>query len=249
LQKLAFPFEDFRGGQRDLARRVYQAIRDRRNLFAEAPTGLGKTIATLFPAAKALPLLEEGKVFFLTAKTPGRIAAAEAIEHLRRSGARLRSLILTAKNKICFNETPNGCDLRTCPYAIGYHERIRPALRELLDQEQTDRPTVESIAQKHRVCPHELSLDASSWSDMVIGDFDHAFDPSARLQRHFAEGGRRQHIARGRSPQSGRPQQGNALRFAIGSGPADTARSRAGQGLPQGPEGARAGESTSERGG
>ena len=191
LEKLEFPFEGFRGGQRELARRVYRAIRDRRHLFVEAPTGLGKTMATLFPAAKALPLLGEGKIFFLTAKTPGRIAAAEAGKHLQRSGARLRCLTLTAKNRICFTENPNGCDPRVCPYAIGYHDRIRPALRELLEQERLDRETVELIARKHMVCPFELSLDASSWCDIVIGDFNHAFDPSARLQRHFAEGGGR----------------------------------------------------------
>ena len=191
LEKLEFPFEGFRGGQRELARRVYRAIRDRRHLFAEAPTGLGKTIATLFPAVKALPLLGDGKVFFLTAKTPGRIAAAEAAGHLRRAGARLRSLTLTAKNRICFTENPAGCDPRVCPYAIGYHDRIRPALRELLEHETLDREIVESVARKHTVCPFELSLDASSWCDIVIGDFNHAFDPSARLQRHFAEGGGR----------------------------------------------------------
>jgi len=191
LETLEFPFEGFRGGQRELARRVYRAIRDRRHLFAEAPTGLGKTIATLFPAAKALPLLGNGKVFFLTAKTPGRIAAAEALGHLRRAGARLRSLTLTAKNRICFTEDPAGCDPRVCPYAIGYHDRIRPALRELLEYETLDREAVEAVARKHTLCPFELSLDASSWCDIVIGDFNHAFDPSARLQRHFAEGGGR----------------------------------------------------------
>jgi len=191
LEKLEFPFEGFRGGQRELARCVYRAIRDRRHLFAEAPTGLGKTIATLFPAAKALPLLGDGKIFFLTAKTPGRIAAAETVEHLRRSGGRLRSLTLTAKNRICFSENPSGCDLRVCPYAIGYHDQFRPALRELLEQEKLDRETIETIARKHRVCPFELSLDASSWCDIILGDFNHAFDPSARLQRHFAEGGGR----------------------------------------------------------
>ncbi len=191
LEKLEFPFEGFRGGQRELARRVYRAIRDRRNLFAEAPTGLGKTIATLFPAAKALPLLGEGKIFFLTAKTPGRIAAADALGYLRRAGARLRSLTLTAQNRICFTEDPIGCDPRVCPYAIGYHDRIRPALRELLEKETLDREAVEAVARKHTICPFELSLDASSWCDIVIGDFNHAFDPSARLQRHFAEGGGR----------------------------------------------------------
>lgn len=191
LEKVEFPFDGFRGGQRDLARRVYRAIRDRRHLFAEAPTGLGKTIATLFPAAKALPLLGEGKVFFLTAKTPGRIAAAETLEHLRRAGAKLRSITLTAKNRICFTGEPGGCDLRVCPYATGYHDRIRPALRELLEREKIDRKSLEQTAQKHMVCPFELSLDASSWCDIIIGDFNHAFDPSARLQRHFSEGGNR----------------------------------------------------------
>ncbi|MFM8831114.1 MAG: helicase C-terminal domain-containing protein [Spartobacteria bacterium] len=191
LEKLDFPFEGFRGGQRELARRVYRAIRDGRNLFAEAPTGLGKTMATLFPAAKALPLLGDRKVFFLTAKTPGRIAAAEAVGHLRRAGARLRSLTLTAKNRICFTEDPAGCDPRICPYATGYHDRIKPALRELLERETLDREAVEAVARKHMVCSFELSLDASSWCDIVIGDFNHAFDPSARLQRHFAEGGGR----------------------------------------------------------
>jgi DNA excision repair protein ERCC-2 len=191
LEKLAFPFQGFRGGQRELARRVYRSIRDRRHLFVEAPTGLGKTMATLFPAAKALPLLGEGKIFFLTAKTPGRIAAAEAGKHLRRAGAKLRSLTLTAKNRICFTENPTGCDPRLCPYAIGYHDRIRPALRELLEHETLDREAVEAVARKHTLCPFELSLDASSWCDIVIGDFNHAFDSSARLQRHFAEGGGR----------------------------------------------------------
>ena len=191
LEMLEFPFDGFRGGQRELARRVYRAIRDHRHLFVEAPTGLGKTMATLFPAAKALPLLGEGKIFFLTAKTPGRIAAAETVKHLRRAGAKLRCLTLTAKNRICFTENPSGCDPRLCPYAIGYHDRIRPALRELLEQEKLDRETVELIARKHMVCPFELSLDASSWCDIVIGDFNHAFDPSARLKRHFAEGGGR----------------------------------------------------------
>ena len=191
LAELEFPFEGFRGGQRDLARRVYRAIRDRRLLFAEAPTGLGKTIATLFPAAKALPLLGNGKVFFLTAKTPGRIAATETVEHLRHAGAKLRSLTLTAKSRICFTDNPNGCDPRVCPYAIGYHDRVRPALREMLEHQKIEREGLEHVARKHTVCPFELSLDASSWCDIVIGDFNHAFDPSARLQRHFGEGGSR----------------------------------------------------------
>lgn len=191
VAELEFPFTRYRAGQRELARRVYRAIRERRTLCLEAPTGLGKTMATLYPAVKALPMLGDGRVFFLTAKTPGRHAASEALETLKKSGARLRSLTMTAKQKICFAPTPGGCDPRACPYAIGYHDRIRPAVEQLLARETIDRAAIEETARAHMVCPFELSLDASSWCDVVIGDFNHLFDPSARLQRHFSEGGGR----------------------------------------------------------
>jgi len=188
IAALGFPFSRFRKGQREMARRVYRAIRERRTLFLEAPTGLGKTMGTIYPAVKALPLLEGGRVFFLTAKTPGRQAAAAALDALRGSGARLRSVSLTAKQTICFSTDPGGCDPRACPFALGYHDRIRPALEALLARETMDRGAVEEVARAHMVCPFELSLDASSWSDVVVGDFNHLFDPSARLQRHFGAG-------------------------------------------------------------
>lgn len=188
IAELGFPFARYREGQREMARRVYRAIRERRTLFLEAPTGLGKTMGTIYPAVRALPLLEGGRVFFLTAKTPGRHAAAAALDALRRSGARLRSVALTAKQTICFSTDPGGCDPRACPFALGYHDRIRPAVAALLAKETMDRAAVEEVARAHTVCPFELSLDASSWSDVVVGDFNHLFDPSARLQRHFGAG-------------------------------------------------------------
>ncbi len=190
---LGFPFRGYREGQRELARRVYRAIREKRTLFLEAPTGLGKTMGTIYPAVKALPMLEGGRVFFLTAKTPGRQAAAGALEGLRSAGARLRSVALTAKRTICFSTDPGGCDPRACPFALGYHDRIRPAVEALLARETMDRTAVEEVARAHTVCPFELSLDASSWSDVVVGDFNHLFDPSARLQRHFG-GGAANHV-------------------------------------------------------
>ena len=188
LEALPFPFENFRGGQRDLARSVYRSIRDGKHLFIEAPTGLGKTLATLYPAVKSLPLLGDGQVFYITAKTPGRLAAEDALTKLRGVGARIRSIMLTAKKKICFSENPSGCDLRTCPYAVGYYDRIKPAVRELLEKEHLDKKAIEQTARLHQVCPFELSLDASSWTDVAVGDFNYVFDPTARLQRHFAEG-------------------------------------------------------------
>lgn len=188
LAALPFPFTTYRAGQRDLARQVYRSIRDGQHIFIEAPTGLGKTMATLYPAVRALPRMADGQVFFVTAKTPGRLSAGDALANLRASGARLRSLMLTAKRKICFTENPTGCDERTCPFAVGYYDRIKPAVRELLLKEDLSRTAVEETARAHQVCPFELSLDASLWTDVIVGDFNHVFDPSARLQRHFADG-------------------------------------------------------------
>lgn len=188
LAKLAFPFHGYRAGQRELARAVYKIIRDKGRAFIEAPTGLGKTLATLYPAVKALPMMADGQLFYVTAKTPGRLAAEDATERLRSAGACLRSLSLTAKKKICFSEAPSGCDVRTCPYAIGYYDRIKPALRKLLAFDHLTRERIEEVARAHQVCPFELSLDASLWTDVIIGDYNYVFDPSARLQRHFAEG-------------------------------------------------------------
>lgn len=188
LETLAFPFTGYRAGQKELARAVYKVIRDKGRAFVEAPTGLGKTLATLYPAVRALPLMGDGQVFYVTAKTPGRIAAEDALERLRGAGACLRSVSLTAKKKICFSETPSGCDARTCPYAVGYFDRIKPALRRLLEKDRLTREAIEEVAKLHQVCPFELSLDASVWTDVVIGDYNYVFDPTARLQRHFAEG-------------------------------------------------------------
>lgn len=188
LEKLEWPFGSYRGGQREFARRAYRALRDGHNLFAEAPTGSGKTMAALFPALKALPALGGGRIFFLTAKTPGRTAAMEALGPLQAAGASLRALELTAKNKICFSDSPSGCDPAACPFAIGYHDRVRGALAELAALGgAVGRERIESAARSHTVCPHELSLDFSEWCDVVVGDFNHAFDPSARLQRHFGD--------------------------------------------------------------
>ncbi len=186
LAGLRFPFGKFRGGQRALARQVYQAVRDGENRFLEAPTGLGKTMATLFPALKGLPQLQGGQIFYVTAKRSGRIAAREAAGRLREAGAKLRLLMLSAKEQICFGE--QSCDPRACPFAIGYYDRYQPAVRELLTHEVLERAGVEEVARRHHVCPFELQLDASLWTDLVVGDFNHVFDPSARLQRHFSEG-------------------------------------------------------------
>lgn len=143
-----FPFTAFRRGQRELASSVYRAIRDREKLFVEAPTGMGKTLATLYPAIKTIPLLEDGKVFYVTAKTSGRRAAEDALERLRTSGLRIRSVALTARAKICFEEGGQ-CDSAACPFKLGYYDRAKPAMRELLESDRLDRETVRGVAEKH----------------------------------------------------------------------------------------------------
>jgi DNA excision repair protein ERCC-2 len=192
-EKAPFPFTKFRAGQHELARSVYRAVQSKRNLFVEAPTGMGKTLATLYPAIKALPLIADGKVFYVTAKTPGRLAAQDALQKLRDIGVRVRSVSLTAKAKICFAPDASGCDPATCPFRKGYYDRYKPAMRELLALERLDCDNISMVARKHQVCPFELSLDVSNWVDVIIGDYNYVFDPSVVLQRYFGEG-RAKHV-------------------------------------------------------
>ena len=192
-EKAPFPFTTFRAGQRELARSVYRAVQNKLNLFVEAPTGMGKTLATLYPAIKALPLIADGKVFYVTAKTPGRLAAQDALQKLRDTGVQFRSASLTAKAKICFAPDASGCDPTTCPFRKGYYERYKPAMRELLATQRLDKDNISVVARKHQVCPFELSLDVSNWVDVIIGDYNYVFDPSVMLQRYFGEG-RAKHV-------------------------------------------------------
>lgn len=186
LRALAFPYPRYRAGQRELAVAAYRTLVRGGRLFAEAPTGIGKTISVLFPALKALGEGRFVRLFYLTAKTIGRVVAEKALSDLRGAGARLRSVTLTAKEKICFNSgTP--CDLNTCPYAIGYYDRLKPALGEVLRVGALTRAAIEDAARRHQVCPFELSLDAALWVDVIVCDYNYAFDPSAYLKRFFAE--------------------------------------------------------------
>ena len=188
LEALKFPFAEYRPGQRDLAVVTYRTIDARGRAFAQAPTGIGKTISTLFPAAKALGLGHAEKIFYLTAKTSGRRIAEKALDDLRGGGARLKSLTLTARDKICFK--PNGgstCDPDQCEFARGYYDRINDALEDIFTHDAFTRSLVEECAQKHRVCPFEFSLDLAPWCDVIICDYNYVFDPRAFLKRFFQD--------------------------------------------------------------
>ena len=188
VKGIEFPFP-YRKGQRDLAVSVYRTILRKKKLFIQAPTGVGKTISTVFPAVKAVGEELGEKIFYLTAKTITRTVAEQAFETLREQNLKFKVITLTAKEKICFCEETS-CNPDDCPYAKGHFDRVNDAVYELLMQEDVmSREVLEAQARKHKVCPFEMALDVSTWVDGVICDYNYVFDPDARLRRFFAEGG------------------------------------------------------------
>ena len=188
IKGIEFPFP-YRKGQRELAVSVYRTILRKKKLFIQAPTGVGKTISTVFPAVKAVGEELGEKIFYLTAKTITRTVAEQAFETLREQNLKFKVITLTAKEKICFCEETS-CNPDDCPYAKGHFDRVNDAVYELLMREDVmSREVLEAQARKHKVCPFEMALDVSTWVDGVICDYNYVFDPDARLRRFFAEGG------------------------------------------------------------
>lgn len=187
IKSLDFPYDEYRKNQRKLAVAVYKTITASKRIFIQAPTGTGKTISTLFPAIKALGEGSSGKIFYLTAKTITRQVALDAVYRMAGKGLRLKAIVLTAKDKICFKEETN-CNPEYCEYAKGYYDKINTALKEVFDEKDIiTREIVEEYARKYIICPFELSLDLSYWMDCIICDYNYVFDPRASLKRFFLE--------------------------------------------------------------
>ena len=182
LERLKFPYDDYRDGQREMAATVYRAMRQGSCALIEAPTGIGKTAASLFGALKALGRGYVTAVFYLTARTTGRRAAEDALDRMREGGLRLRSVTITAKEKCCLLETR---DCMGCPYASGYYDRRREALKEAVRMQRLDAEAIRGLAIDHALCPFELSLDISETADVIICDYNYAFDPRVRIKRYF----------------------------------------------------------------
>nr|WP_115700439.1 ATP-dependent DNA helicase [Cupriavidus taiwanensis] len=181
LAQLAFPHQGFRPGQRELAQAVYNANRAGRPLLAQAPTGIGKSVGTLFPVLKAMPGQRLDKVFFLSARSTGRGVALHAAAALRGHGAQpLRVLELTARDKAC--EHPElACHGESCPLARGFYDRL-PAAREAARAVPVrDRAAVRELAREHAICPYYLAQELVRWSDVVVADYNYYFDRSAML--------------------------------------------------------------------
>ena len=187
LKCLQFPYP-YREGQKELAVSVYRCIVHRKNLFIQAPTGVGKTLSTIYPALKAMGEGHIEKLFYLTAKTITRSVAEETFEILENHGMYLRTVTITAKEKLCFLDSPQ-CNPDACPYAKGHFDRVNAAVYEMIHKEfRITREKILQYAKEYQVCPFEFCLDISNWVDGIICDYNYVFDPNARLRRYFSEG-------------------------------------------------------------
>ena len=187
MKNLDFPFP-YREGQRRMVSSVYHAISEKKQIFIQAPTGVGKTMSTIFPSVRAVGEGKGETVFYLTAKTITRTVAEEAFEILRSKGLKFKSVTITAKDKICpFQEAE--CNPDSCPYAKGHYDRINDAVYELWVEENAySREKLLEQAEKWKVCPFEMCLDLALWTDGVICDYNYVFDPNVKLKRFFGEG-------------------------------------------------------------
>lgn len=187
IQALSFPFPEFRKGQRAMSAAVYRAIRDGNRQFIKAPTGIGKTLGAMFPAIKAMGEGHIDKIFYLTARNTTQAIAGETYEMMARNGLRLKTLHITAKEKVCFSPDTS-CNQDECSYLIDYPLKSKKAISLLFKKsDYFDRDSIEKAAKENNLCPFELSLDISIQADLIICDYNYAFDPRVYLKRFFQD--------------------------------------------------------------
>ena len=187
ISEMDFPFE-YRKGQYDMTASVYSSIVRHKKLFVQAPTGIGKTMAAVYPAIKSFEKGFASKIFYLTAKTVAGTVARNAVGLLADEGLDFKLVVITAKEKLC-PMTEMVCDADSCPYAKGHYDRVNDALFDLVSNEHMiDRDCISTYAERYQVCPFELCLDASFFADMIVCDYNYVFDPRVNLKRFFAKG-------------------------------------------------------------
>lgn len=185
VKDLPFPFASFRKGQRELAKYAYKIASDGGVLFVEAPTGIGKTMSTLYPSVKSFALGINQKIFYLTAKTSGKEAAYQAIKQLKEVGLDASEIIITAKDKVCPLEKPS-CNPDDCPFAKDYYSKLKDVMLSSIGKYSSfNKETILKIASENMMCPFELSLDLSLLMDIIICDYNYFFDPFVYLKRYF----------------------------------------------------------------
>lgn len=193
IRELPFPYE-YREGQKELAVAVYRSIARGKNLYIQAPTGIGKTLSVVYPALKAVGEGLGEKIFYLTAKTITRTVAEETFSILRERGLYFTSVTVTAKEKLCVLEKPD-CNPDACPRAKGHFDRVNDAVYEIIHRErEITREVILRYAGEYQVCPFEFCLDITNWCDGVICDYNYVFDPNVRLKRYFADGAKGNHL-------------------------------------------------------
>ncbi|MDD3477733.1 MAG: ATP-dependent DNA helicase [Candidatus Izemoplasmatales bacterium] len=186
MEGLKFPFDDYRLNQRELMAHVYRNTLDEGILYATAPTGIGKTIATMFASLKAIHDPRE-KIFYATAKNDGKVIALDTIRLLEKNGLIAKTSEITAKDSMCLLKERD-CDPETCKYAKGYYKRVYKAIDDLFENESIfSKEIMKLYGRKHKVCPFEYSLDASNYSDVIVCDYNYVFDPRVHLIRYFEE--------------------------------------------------------------
>ena len=186
MKDLQFPFP-YREGQRDIVSGVYHTVSSGKTLFVQAPTGVGKTMSAIFPSVRAIGEGKGETLFYLTAKTITGTVAQEAFHILREKGLKFKVTAITAKEKLCFQDTPE-CTSEKCPYAKGHFDRVNDAVYELWTTEEVySREVIRAHAEKWQVCPFEMCLDLSIWVDGIICDYNYVFDPNVHLKRFFGE--------------------------------------------------------------
>lgn len=187
IKNLPFPFKNYRNGQQKLAKFVYFVGKQRKKLFVQAPTGIGKTMSCLYPFVKLLKDNSESKIFYLTAKNSGKLSASNAIDILKNKGLKSHFIIVTAKEKICPYEDKN-CNPDECPLTKSYYNNLARVLSYCLEKyDSFDQENILDIALKESMCPFELSLDLSLYCDIIVCDYNYFFDPLVYMKRYFDE--------------------------------------------------------------
>lgn len=185
LKTIDFPYPKYRQGQKELSIAVYKSIYAKKKLYVEAPTGVGKTISTLFPTLKAMSQGLSSKIFYLTAKTITRSVVVDAIKQFKKQDLKLKAIVIYAKDKICFLDERN-CNPEACVYAADYYDKLNHCLYDLINHNDViDLDIITKYAMQYQVCPFELTLDASVFMDLIICDYNYLFDPNVYLKRFF----------------------------------------------------------------
>lgn len=186
IEGLNFPFDEYREGQYKFMGAIYQTLIKKDILYSIAPTGIGKTVASLYSALKTIKN-EKEKVFYLTAKNAGKKIVVDTVNLLKEKGLICKTTVINSKEAMCLMDTVD-CDPEICPYAKGFFDRLRPAINDIFVHDDVyDMKLIKDYGKYHNICPHEFSLAISYYSDIIICDYNYAFDPRTHLIRYFEE--------------------------------------------------------------